>query len=136
MGHISFVCNIELTGAFFPFSYANGGWHTGRQFPWVHQTVGCVVTCFSCHSVKQAELTAEMVVHFPWPKCLDNPGIFLFPKLLVCLDCGSSRFSVPEKELALLASGAPKSDCSTAQQGVNAVAPRNTKVASAGAMKF
>jgi hypothetical protein len=39
---------------------------------------------------------------------VDKPP-WLFPKLLVCLDCGSSRFSVPEKELALLASGALKS---------------------------
>jgi len=103
MGHITCVCDIEQTSAFFSFSNPHGGCSLGVSSPWIHQIVGCVVTCLSCHSVKQAELTAEMVVHFPWPKHLDKPGIFLFPKLLVCLDCGSSRFTVPETELASVA---------------------------------
>jgi len=34
---------------------------------------------------------------------LANPGVFVFPKVSVCLDCGSSRFSIAETELALLA---------------------------------
>ena len=61
------------------------------------------MTCLSCGSVKQAELTAEMVIHFPGHKNLDKPGVWAFPKLLVCLDCGFSQFTTPETELALLA---------------------------------
>ncbi len=42
------------------------------------------MTCLSCQSVKQAELSAEMLVHFPGLKHLDKPGVLLFPKLIVC----------------------------------------------------
>jgi hypothetical protein len=75
------------------------------------------MACLSCRSVKQVELTAEMLAHFfPGLKSLDKPTVWLFPKLLVCLDCGTARFTVPETELAQLSSGAPKSERSTAQQ--------------------
>jgi len=63
--------------------------------------------CSACASEKQVGVPAEMILHFTGPKNLDKPGVWLFPKVLLCLDCGSSRFSVPEKELALLASDAP-----------------------------
>ena len=61
------------------------------------------MTCLSCQSVKQAELMAEMLVHFPGLKHLDKPGVLLFPKLIVCLDCGFARFTVPENELESVA---------------------------------
>jgi hypothetical protein len=44
-----------------------------------------------------------MNLHFPGRENLDKPGIFVFPKVLVCLDCGSSQFAVSESELAVLA---------------------------------
>jgi hypothetical protein len=44
-----------------------------------------------------------MIIHFPDFKDLDKPGVWAFPKLLVCLDCGSSRFTIPKTDLALLA---------------------------------
>jgi len=62
---------------------------------------GFVMTCLSCQSAKQAELTAEMMMHFPGQ--LDKPGVWIFPKLRVCLECGFSRFTVPETELASVA---------------------------------
>jgi hypothetical protein len=61
--------------------------------------------CVSCHSYKQAELTAEMLVHFPGLKNLEVPGVWLFPELMVCLDCGFSWFIVPETALPSIASG-------------------------------
>jgi hypothetical protein len=59
--------------------------------------------CASCCSEKQGEFSAEMIIHFRGLKHLDNPGVWLFPKLLVCLDCGVSQFIVPGAELASLA---------------------------------
>jgi hypothetical protein len=56
--------------------------------------------CLSCGSTKQAELTAEMMIHFRGLEYLDNPGVLSFPKIRVCLGCGLSRFTVPETELA------------------------------------
>jgi hypothetical protein len=84
------------------------------------------MNCLSCLSLKQVELTAEMLIHFPGLRNLDEPGVWVFPKLFVCLDCGSSQFCVPEEKLALIASGAAKSGRSNGQQGINEVAPRNT----------
>jgi len=40
------------------------------------------MTCLSCQSVKQAELTAEMLIHFPGRKHWTNLGL-LFPRLMV-----------------------------------------------------
>jgi hypothetical protein len=56
------------------------------------------------------EYSAEMVVHLHGLKNLDKPSILLFPKLSVCLDCGYVQFTVPEKELALLASDSPNGE--------------------------
>jgi hypothetical protein len=44
-----------------------------------------------------------MVIHFPGLKNINKPAMFVFPKLVVCLDCGTAEFAVPEAELRLLA---------------------------------
>jgi len=61
------------------------------------------MSCLLCGSVNQAELTAEMLIHFSGLKNLDKPGVWVFPKVFVCLDCGYSHFTVPERELASIA---------------------------------
>jgi len=61
------------------------------------------MSCLLCGSDNRAELTAEMLIHFSGLKSLANPGVWVFPKLLVCLDCGCSHFTVPERELASIA---------------------------------
>jgi hypothetical protein len=76
------------------------------------------MSCAVCGSGHQAEFKAEMVVHFAGLKNVDRPGVWVFPKLLICLNCGLSKFKVPEEELALLASGAPKSEVPTRSEGV------------------
>ena len=68
--------------------------------------------CAKCQSTKQAQLAAEMMLHFEGLWNVDHPGVMTFPKVLVCLDCGHSTFSVPEVELAELNEGsavAPRS---------------------------
>ena len=61
--------------------------------------------CALCKSSNQAEFTAEMMIHFSGLKHLANPGVLMFPKVLVCLDCGSTRFTTPETELRVLGNG-------------------------------
>jgi hypothetical protein len=61
------------------------------------------MSCRLCESGNEAEFDAEMIIHFSGLKNLDKPGVWVFPKLLVCLSCGSSYFTVPESELAVLA---------------------------------
>ena len=67
--------------------------------------MGCALSCLSCQSFQQAELSAEMMIHFPGLKNIDKPGVLLLTKLLVCMDCGFSRFTVSETELASIAKG-------------------------------
>ena len=67
-------------------------------FPWEP-----TMSCPSCGSENKAEFAAEMIVHFAGLENVDEPGVWVFPKLLVCLDCGFSQLTVPKSELALLA---------------------------------
>ena len=58
--------------------------------------------CKSCTSENQRSFTSETAVHFSGLNNLDKPAVFVFPKLLVCMDCGFTEFSMPETELRLL----------------------------------
>jgi len=59
--------------------------------------------CKSCGSVSQSKFIAEMAIHFPGLKNIDKPVVWVFPELVVCLDCGTAEFAVPEAELGQLA---------------------------------
>jgi hypothetical protein len=61
--------------------------------------------CKSCGSVNQSKFTGEVCIHFPGLQDLDRPVVWVFPEIVVCLDCGASEFAVPEAELRLLAKG-------------------------------
>lgn len=58
--------------------------------------------CALCQSCNQEEFGAEMMIHFIGVAHIDNPGVLAFPKVSVCLDCGSARFAISQNELALL----------------------------------
>jgi hypothetical protein len=58
--------------------------------------------CPSCLSSKQAEFHAEINIHFPGPENWTKPTVWVFPKILVCLDCGASLFPIPKDELGRL----------------------------------
>jgi len=66
---------------------------------------GVGMHCKSCGSVNQRNLTAEIGIHFPGLKNIDMPVVWVFPELIVCLDCGTAEFAVPEDELRQLAKG-------------------------------
>jgi hypothetical protein len=51
-----------------------------------------------------------MAIHSPGLKNIDKPIVWVFPEVIVCLDCGTTEFAVPEAELRLLA----KDDASAA----------------------
>jgi hypothetical protein len=61
------------------------------------------MSCLLCASGNEAEFTAEINIHFGGLKNIDHSGVLVFPKLLVCLNCGASRFSTPGAELSQLA---------------------------------
>jgi len=55
--------------------------------------------CKSCQSEHQSNLNGEIAIHFSGLNGLDKPIVWIFPKLLVCLDCGFTEFEVPKNEL-------------------------------------
>ena len=63
------------------------------------------MACKSCGADKQGAFTAEIAIHFPGLKGLDKPHVWVFPQVLVCLNCGNADFLVREKELRALAEG-------------------------------
>jgi len=64
------------------------------------------MACNSCGSENRTEFGAEINIHFPGWKGLDKPSVLIFPKLVVCLECGFAQFTLPEAELRLLQEGA------------------------------
>lgn len=64
-----------------------------------------VMSCKSCGSINQRKFSAEMAIHFPELKNIDEPVVWVFPKVMVCLDCGTAEFVVPGADLRQLAKG-------------------------------
>ena len=62
--------------------------------------------CKQCLSVRNEKFRAEVAFHFLGLEGLKKPIVWVFPDVLVCLDCGSAVFDVPKKELAVLSTGA------------------------------
>ena len=60
------------------------------------------MACKWCSSDRQGNFTAEMNFHFPGAEGLNKPTVWLFPEVVVCLDCGLAEFTVPEEELCAL----------------------------------
>jgi hypothetical protein len=79
------------------------------------------MSCLLCESDKQAERTAEMVIHLSGLKNLDSPGVWVCSKVLVCLDCGSSHFTVPKTELASIAENTRADESSTLESSAGEV---------------
>ena len=63
--------------------------------------------CVSCQSAYLREFPSEINIHFPGLENLDKPSVFVFPKLLICLDCGFTEFRIPKEELRSLAANVP-----------------------------
>lgn len=63
------------------------------------------MSCKACQSENQRKFSSEINIHFPGLKSLDKPTVWVFPELLVCLDCGFTGFLIEETELRLLAEG-------------------------------
>jgi hypothetical protein len=74
-----------------------------RSIAVVNRRMEALMSCQLCGSGNEAELAAEMIIHFSGLKNLDKAGVWVFPRLLVCLNCGCSHFTVPESELATIA---------------------------------
>lgn len=61
--------------------------------------------CKSCGSDNRNEFNGEIAIHCSGLKTLDKPIVWVFPKVVVCMDCGIAEFAIPEGELRLLTKG-------------------------------
>lgn len=65
------------------------------------------MSCRLCASGNQAEFPAEMMLHFRGLKNVDKPPVWIFPTILICLECGFSQFTAPKEQLPQLANPTP-----------------------------
>jgi hypothetical protein len=54
-------------------------------------------------SLELRKFSAEINIHFPGYEGLAKPTVWVFPQVLVCLDCGFAQFSISQSELQRLA---------------------------------
>ena len=64
------------------------------------------MACKKCSSENQSTFNGEIGIHFPGLKGVDKPIVWVFPKLLVCMNCGFTEFAIPETERRQLVEGA------------------------------
>jgi len=60
------------------------------------------VSCQRCEFPEMRTFPAEINIHFPGYEGLTKRTVWVFPQLLVCLNCGFTQFSIPESELQRL----------------------------------
>jgi hypothetical protein len=61
------------------------------------------MACESCFSSHKTEFLGEICLHFSGGlESLNKPLVWVFPKVVVCLDCGLAQFAIPETELKLI----------------------------------
>jgi len=64
--------------------------------------VSVAMSCKFCQSENQRILNGENAIHSPGVEGLDKPIVWVFPRLLVCLNCGFTEFVIPPAELRQL----------------------------------
>jgi len=67
-----------------------------------------IAQCSRCSSECRKEFGGELAIHFTGLAGLNKPIVWVFPKLLICLNCGFTEFIVPERELQVLETGIPE----------------------------
>ena len=65
----------------------------GRRLPVVNTT-----RCESCGSSNLRGFSAEIAIHPP-AEDIYKPAVFVFPQLVLCLECGVARFIVTEADM-------------------------------------
>ena len=59
------------------------------------------MVCKQC-ATETKVFDSKVAIHFPGLAGLNKPIVWVFPKLRVCLHCGSTEFNVPRHELDVL----------------------------------
>jgi len=72
------------------------------------------MSCRQCSSDHLSTFSTETNVHFPGRGGLDMPTVWMFPEVVVCLDCGFAEFVVPKNELHALVEGLTRAQAKSA----------------------
>jgi hypothetical protein len=67
-----------------------------------------IATCDVCSSSNLVEVIAETCIHFPGLNGLKADPTFVFPKAVVCLDCGFARSNLSWRDLEQVRKGTAK----------------------------
>ena len=63
------------------------------------------MACRSCQSENQRSFGGEINIRLSRREGIRMPTVMVFPKLVVCLECGFTEFVVEKEELRRLAEG-------------------------------
>jgi hypothetical protein len=61
--------------------------------------------CKQCSTDHQSTFSTEMNIHFPGRDGPDKPTVWVFPKVVLCVDCGFAELVVPKNELHAFVEG-------------------------------
>lgn len=64
--------------------------------------------CKTCGSLNVVEMVAETCLHFPGLSGLNTEPIFVFPRFVLCTDCGFNQSTLSDKELEKVRLGAAR----------------------------
>jgi hypothetical protein len=64
----------------------------------------------ACASNNVKTFNGELAIHFPGREGLTKSLVWVFPRLDVCLICGSTNFTIPQEQLSLLRRGLASPD--------------------------
>ena len=64
------------------------------------------MNCKQCASEKLKDFNGELAIHFPGWEGLEKSPVWVFPELMVCMDCGFVGFNLSASELEQLESDA------------------------------
>ena len=57
------------------------------------------MSCRSCGSGNRKNLAGELSVHVLGLENVDKPAVWIFPRLLVCMECGFTELTIEENHL-------------------------------------
>jgi hypothetical protein len=66
------------------------------------------MACKVCGFDRQSKVNGEIGIRYPGLQGLEQPIVWVFPQLLVCLNCGTAQFAIPNALLSVFAE-----DCSS-----------------------
>lgn len=78
--------------------------------------INTLSVCRSCAASHLVELNAEICIHFRGLKGLDVEPMLAFPKLTVCLYCGSIQSNLSTEELSRVREGAARFEAGSEAQ--------------------